>query len=239
MEWSKAKSILILVFIILNIFLFTYLNIYIKSGDVSKEVINTTFNILKDNGVNIDPDFKIPKYGNKIPMLILENESNIDFNESHLFDPDNIKNIEKTLKKYLLTHSIKTLDLVLDEYKKNSDETFIFVFIEKYKDFFLYDNKIILNILEGGKNNIKSSIKKVKGFTKTPSEIMPAHQVLLKYFYNKKGVTIRSIDIGFKGFGIGEHDLENKETFQGPAWRIVIDDGRKIFLNAYNGEEIE
>ena len=103
----------------------------------------------------------------------------------------------------------------------------------------MYDNKISVNISENGIKNITLNIKKIKGFTKTPSVIMPAHQVLLKYFYSKKDITIKSIDIGFKGFDGGDDEQESKETFQGPAWRITTDDGRKIFLKAYNGEEID
>jgi hypothetical protein len=189
-------------------------------------------------------------------MLVLESENNLVFSEDSSTDFGNlnqnknidadknidlnsIKNIEKYSRDYLATLGIKISNFILDEYAKNSNETVTLVFIEKYKGFFVYDNKISVNISENGIKNITLNIKKIKGFTKTPSVIMPAHQVLLKYFYSKKDITIKSIDIGFKGFDGGDDEQESKETFQGPAWRITTDDGRKIFLKAYNGEEID
>jgi len=255
-DWSKAKNILILIFIVLNVFLLAYLGVYTKSSNISKEAVTSTLNVLKKNGIVIDPMCVMPKYNKKTPMLVLESENNLVFSEDSSTDFGNlnqnknidadknidlnsIKNIEKYSRDYLATLGIKISNFILDEYAKNSNETVTLVFIEKYKGFFVYDNKISVNISENGIKNITLNIKKIKGFTKTPSVNMPAHQVLLKYFYSKKDITIKSIDIGFKGFDGGDDEQESKETFQGPAWRITTDDGRKIFLKAYNGEEID
>lgn len=267
MDWSKAKNILILIFIVLNVFLLVYLGVYTKSSNVSKEAVISTLNVLKKNGIVIAPMCEIPKYNKKTPMLMLEGENsfvfsndssldsnnsntndsntnkNIDINKNMDFqkniDIDNIKNAEKYSRAYLETQDIKISNFILDKYFKNSDKIVTLVFIEKYKGFLIFDNKISVSISENGIKNIASNIKKIKGFTKTPSVIMPAHQVLLKNFYNKKDITIKSIDIGFKGFNSEDYGQESKETYQGPAWRITTDEGMEIFLKAYDGEEID
>ena len=250
MDWSKAKNILILIFIVLNVFLLAYSGIYTKNSNISKEALISTLNVLKKNGIVIDPMCNIPAYNKKIPMLMLESENNLTLTENSSFsyndsnpakyiDINNIKSIEKHSRDYLATLDKKISNFILDKYVKNPDETVTLVFTEKYKGFLVFDNKISVNVSKNGIENIASNIKKIKGFTKTPSVIMPAHQVLLKNFYNKKNMTIKSIDIGFKGFGSGEDEQESREAFQGPAWRITTDDEREIFLKAYDGEEIE
>ncbi len=250
MDWSRAKNILILIFIVLNVFLLVYLGIYTKSSNVSKEAVISTLNILKKNGIVIAPMCEIPKYNKKTPMLMLESENSLVFsedsstdfgnlNQNKNIDLNSIKNVEKYSRDYLVNQGIKISNFMLDKYIKNLDETVTLVFIEKYKGFLIFDNKISVNISENGIQNITSNVKKIKGFTKTPSVIMPAHQVLLKNFYSKKDIIIKSIDIGFKGFDGGDDEQESKEAFQGPAWRITTDEGKEIFLKAYDGEETD
>jgi len=280
-EWSKAKNILIIIFVILNVFLLVYSGIYREKTNVSKEEVVTAINILKKNGVIIDPACEIPTYKKNTSMLVFENgninkqkiidklfgknyvelkqldekktitegEKSLTFAEGCAFTynntnpSDNInisqeKGIERYLRDYLADMGINMSRYILDKYTKNKDNTVTLIFIEKYKNFLIYDNKISISIAKNGITNITLNIKKIKGFTKAPSPIMPAHQVLLKSFYNKKGVTIKFIDIGFKGFENEDNGQETKEIFQGPAWRITAADGREVFLKAYDGEEI-
>jgi regulatory protein YycI of two-component signal transduction system YycFG len=49
-DWSKAKNILILIFIVLNVFLLAYLGVYTKSSNISKEAVTSTLNVLKKMG---------------------------------------------------------------------------------------------------------------------------------------------------------------------------------------------
>jgi regulatory protein YycI of two-component signal transduction system YycFG len=263
MDWSRAKSILILIFVLLNVYLLIYLGIYIKNSNITKEAVTNTLNILKKNGVVLDPTCTVPKYNKRTPMLILENEDGLAFSEEATsgiislernisglnsdLDLNNTRNLEKHSRDYLLSRGIKVPNFILDRCFKNinnslqnssSDETVTLIFIEKFKNFLIFDNEISLIISKRGIQSAISTVKRIKGFTKTNSLIMPAHQVLLKKFYNEKDIVIKSIDIGFKGFDGGNEELESKETSQSPAWRITTGDGREIFLKAYDGEEI-
>ena len=53
MDWSKAKSVLILVFIILNIFLAYNIMLLYNDEGISAHIIENVENILMDNGVEL------------------------------------------------------------------------------------------------------------------------------------------------------------------------------------------
>ena len=61
MNWSKAKTVLIFFFIIINVFLFyTILGRSLNNYYISKETVNNTVEILKNNGITVDKDI-IPR----------------------------------------------------------------------------------------------------------------------------------------------------------------------------------
>ena len=56
MDWSKAKSILIVIFIMLNIFLSVILFNILSSGGISDEIINDAVKVLEERGVSVNAD---------------------------------------------------------------------------------------------------------------------------------------------------------------------------------------
>lgn len=73
MDWKKAKTILILVFVALNLILAIILFRSIKGGEISKDTINNTLKILEQNNILIE--CPIPKYTGK--DYILQNEETV------------------------------------------------------------------------------------------------------------------------------------------------------------------
>lgn len=71
MDWSKAKSILIVVMLLLNVFLFALISFYISNQGISRETISNTIEILKGRGVAVETE--IPRYSSDTPSLICEN----------------------------------------------------------------------------------------------------------------------------------------------------------------------
>jgi len=74
-DWSKAKNILIIIFIILNIFLLIYGGMHKPQNINSNEAIDSILDILEKKGIKISQDFELPTYNNRTPMLIMENYS--------------------------------------------------------------------------------------------------------------------------------------------------------------------
>jgi len=295
MDWSKAKNILILMFIILNIFLSVYLATYIKNLGESSQAVTAVINILKKNGVTIDPACRIPEYKKDTPMLIFEN-SGIDrikvieklFGKDYIdsLDPDELAELnrtktitdasktvifkneftfsfnndaevnnidsaavidinkeretEKYLRNYFENMGINISRYITDKYIINNDMATI-VFIEKYKGFLVYSNKISVNVDKNGIKSIDYCAREIKGFGKSKSPIIPAYQVILKGVYNERDIVIKSIDLGFKrnDTGSARSTPDSMEIGCIPVWRVVISDGREIFLEAYTGEVIE
>jgi regulatory protein YycI of two-component signal transduction system YycFG len=75
MDWPKAKNILIVVFLMLNLFLFVIIGSYKLDIGVSKEILSDIDKILEDRGVTIT--CSIPVYKKNIPYIIFEN-GNVD-----------------------------------------------------------------------------------------------------------------------------------------------------------------
>lgn len=78
MEWSKAKNVLILTFIILNIFLLVNLSLSKFRGEVSKEAVANTVEILSKRGISVKCD--IPGYSSDTGMLENINNENYKLN---------------------------------------------------------------------------------------------------------------------------------------------------------------
>lgn len=70
MDWSRAKSILISALLGLNIVLFAYILAYGSGGNISKDVIKNTEEVMKKRGVTLECE--IPMYNNSMPALVLE-----------------------------------------------------------------------------------------------------------------------------------------------------------------------
>jgi regulatory protein YycI of two-component signal transduction system YycFG len=69
-DWSKAKSILIVVLLLLNIFLVVSIGFYKTGESISRETVSNTVDILSSRGVTVDVD--IPLYNSYTPSLICE-----------------------------------------------------------------------------------------------------------------------------------------------------------------------
>ncbi len=72
MDWIKAKSILIIVFLILNTYLITNIAIQIKQDRIPAETIAQAVRILDEKGVLFSAGVNIPSYNKKTPMLVFD-----------------------------------------------------------------------------------------------------------------------------------------------------------------------
>jgi regulatory protein YycI of two-component signal transduction system YycFG len=71
MDWSKAKSILIYIFIGLNVFLIVYMSMYKFDKGISRETVANTREILSQRGISLE--CAIPDYSSDTARLIYEN----------------------------------------------------------------------------------------------------------------------------------------------------------------------
>jgi hypothetical protein len=255
MDWTKVKSMIIYIFIVLNIFLFTNISYLTKDKEVSQDIINSVEKFLKNNGVNlicsipksskninayakydIDLEQIIKKKSNldeKI-KIISDNELEIKYNKVPKYFIDNEK--EKIKKKLISISKELNLDIdncYFDEYEEKNEKITGELFFVK-ENVILFDNKIKYEIYNG-KLKISFKYYGYRVLNGSKVGVMPVYQILVKNFMNYS-TTIYSIDIGVKTSKIDSLARKNHESSL-TVWRIKQKYGVRYF-NAATGVEV-
>jgi regulatory protein YycI of two-component signal transduction system YycFG len=126
--------------------------------------------------------------------------------------------VEKYSMEFISQLKLPTSNLYLESYKTNFDESVTIRFIEKYNNFYIFNNYIELKITEKGLVFMECNLAKFMGFETAKVTINPAYQLLLKYFVEGENRTIEKIDLGYEL----EKDVKGSKT---PEWRIEMEDG--------------
>jgi len=291
MDWPKAKTVLIIVVLLLNIFFAINIGIYTFGTTISAQTISNTLVILENRGISLDEELTIPRYNKKTPMLMFEipqydTESVLeyflgdgDYDEIRLVnvtrykrgkiqvnfkadgviefssDPQNdgiilsgldlkdIKQVEKSLRNFMKNSGLPFSDYILDWYVYTGGDSLEIAFVQKYRNFYVYDNSVYFVLQNGKIKYMRYSYKEIKGFTGQPTEILPAHVILLSNMTEDTEGKIISIDLGFKGYEQYDIGTVVKTKSQSPVWRVKMrdEDGRIIcrHFSAYDGEEME
>ncbi|HHW31833.1 MAG TPA: hypothetical protein GXX20_09215 [Clostridiaceae bacterium] len=163
------------------------------------------------------------EYYNEEPS---ENYGNMDIAQAEEYARDFLKNLNIQVDNY-----------ELDNYSISPEGDYTLLLIEKYKDFYIFDNYAIVNLSGSGIKKLIFGYKKIKGFS-PDSEVsaMSAYQVLVKNADKINNVTITDIDIGFKGFF--QPGQEVQKSSEGPSWRVITEEGDCFYFKASDGEPV-
>lgn len=263
MEWSKIKTILICIFVIVNTFLFT---IYFKSiyadTTLDDDVIENTIAILSQNNVVIAKD-NVPKthantkvcnvenrYNNLTALLddarLVSEESGVGY-----LDKDNIKvkgntftcsineseKVSNTLK--YAKKQIKKTGLLEDtEYSVREKNDYVYFYL-KFEDKIFYDSYIRVYVTENGiqeiyGHNWMGDIITEGGMAETVS---PA-QILIDFATKTGSDEKKTIESVKSGYYIGNRD-ETVRVTAFPVWEIILDDGKTYYYDMRNGDLLE
>lgn len=278
MDWSRAKNILILIFVLLNVFLSATIISELKGNKVTKEIISNAKLALKERGVEVNCN--ISDYNGSVGnltykkmsfdrMRLVQNifgeetvidelleQGYIERNGRELrfldeysfvfknFEPEEalsgLNNPDKVLgyvEKLLKGTELPVLDFKIDFVEHENEGTETYVFRQKYRDFWVIENHITVNLSEDYLE-IVCRYQKVDSI-KNSKKVMPVYQVLLKNHEIIKDIAINKIELGFKN---SERDDGRRETDGIPVWCVEIEsNGNKVkkYFNAYDGDEIE
>jgi len=280
MDWKKAKTILIIVFIILNIVLSVTLYNSLKVEEISQQTITNTMNILEQNNVYIE--CPIPKYTgndytlqyeekplekrqvaavllgdnftevndytykNESKSLVFTSNSGFEYSDTantKMLKSDSKEDVDKYLKDLSKKIGLPFNEFRRDDYydKSQRHDGTIVVYKGEYKDYAVFDNYIDIKVDKGAIKSIKYQYKKpISISVKEDIYIIPVHEILITKMTNYPGITIKEVDMGFKGWN-------NKETktsasiasYEGLSWRIKTDNGQEYYFNARNGGMME
>jgi regulatory protein YycI of two-component signal transduction system YycFG len=264
MDWSRTKNILILVFVVLNIFLGINLGSYVSAANISKSKIVSTIKILKNNNVNLqcsinsfsgndimltyeDSDFNMDKV--KGILKGKHKQANINISDNILTFTDNNpieivntsskEKVDKAIRQFINNLGIPVKEFVIDEYTEDKKQNMVkVVYRQVYKKHLVFDNYVNVTIVNNTVKSMEISYFEPLRTIGRDTQVTPAYKILLDNFSYEKNETITSIDIGFKGSG-GEEDRQPMESL---VWRIkVIKSGNSYerYFRALNGEEIK
>ena len=241
MEWAKAKNILIILLLTLNVLLGSVsLARYFENQGVS-DVYQGVMSILGTRDITISCE--IPDNQIESAYIIYESnrtqtlESNKPEHHDSL-DMNTAEQIDTDIKKIMDANGIDLSAYILDNLTTDDvTGTTTAQYLLSYQGELVFDSWVHVKISsDGAVQDIRGTYRTVKGFAENGrKEVLPAYLVLLKN-YTDSGTVIQKIDLGFIG---REHEASAfKETEEGAVWRVRQEDGTTRFFEALYGDEL-
>ncbi|MFT9496497.1 two-component system regulatory protein YycI [Anaerosolibacter sp.] len=270
MDWSKAKNILIIAFIVTNVFLVITIerNLFREPNlplPIDKTIQSVT-HIMEEKGIDIQTD--IPRTVTPMPVLEVEYETYEDQDISRLAprdkDTDNrpkgkFEIVNEKVLVYTASGISKVGTKIDDEKSRDQAEGFLekygfmkndveywrtnfdgedytIVFKQKYKGNFLEDSYMKVQVTEFGAIKYFERIwLKPANLGDSKNEIISSTKALLKAIEKLSETegpkTIVDISVGYRFDPPSMQSAKSGTAF--PVWRIALEDGKTIFIDAY------
>ncbi|MBQ7075624.1 MAG: two-component system regulatory protein YycI [Clostridia bacterium] len=259
MEWSRVKSILICVFVLVNLFLIrVYINSNTQTVTITEETINNTVLALKNNNIEADESM-IPKKVPGLPAFNITNRhinckdlslilwKNAKSNGFDYFNPENTTFDGKTLvyKGQSGTDTIKDVKNKIKKtgalygykYQLTQKENTLF-FTAVYENMLLYDCTITAELTDGTvlitmSNWVSDSFENC-GY----SSVITCPEALITFASEMKfkdTFKIKSIE---QGYIAGSRDNEIQTKTATPVWKITGEDA-VYYIDMRNGDLLD
>lgn len=239
MNWARAKTIAIVVFSLILIFLvIKYLNLFPKEGLLTAEQINMAKNILSQNSIKLSCSIDRKIY--YVSKLGVTTESRYDSIVTKLFGKRvdryqnefessiyHLKIVNQTLfleSKYY-QDPFELFEIKKSDYIKDYDGSFIQV----YRGYPIFDGKLII---KKQKNNTLYIFTKInpRRFEIKRTRVISALEAIFNLLNQQRGIKdIQNVRFGFY--------LKDFNVIQGqaiPVWRIVAD-SNVYYINGFTG----
>lgn len=260
MEWSKIKTILIFIFVLVNLFLFVmfFKGEYVDNT-LSDEIIDNTVIILQQNNITADKSV-MPKIHNNVKICIVENkystildmldaarqisaQNGVDYlkedntvisGESFTCTVNSKEDISNTFK-YTKQEIVKTGLLEDIEYKAVEKNGYVYFYL-KFQNKIFYDSYIRVRTTNQG-------IQEIYGYNWLGdvvaeggiSETVSLAEIIIDFALDakfKKNVKLESV---LPGYYIGERG-ETVRVTASPVWEISTSDGQVFYYDMRNGD---
>lgn len=232
MDWSRTKSIFIIVFILLDAIIFYQIHIKITEYSYNLPWIKDSMSELEEeldrNIIELETILPI-----EVPdMSIIKINNNIIANHDTLVEEENID------------ISFEEIEAILDnkvnnffEYSYNIEDsnTYNLLYYQKYKGFTLYDARVIVNYDDNGTIKYSQNYFTVlsKGQKKEIISSINALRIAIEQGYIPYNTMINRVELGYKG---QNYEFESQDLI--PVWKIVCKTttGNNIlYVNALTG----
>lgn len=259
LDWNKTKTIFIIVFSILNVFLYSlYINRYTQAQSIQFMGETSIEESLKSDNISI---VELPSYKKEssyvsadISVFLKENLLNYKNQKFSIIDESHITSeLEKEFKirntkgelqfsEFLLTYVPNGKDYILWKMDEEEREALFFQTVNDYPIYFNQNASLIVRWDED--ENITGYDQKMFGefisYNKKKALLSPieAINVLYSRDYLRRDSTIKSVSLGYSTL----IQLTKTQVFA-PTWRIRVqlkdEKLEDYFINAIEGKVIE
>jgi regulatory protein YycI of two-component signal transduction system YycFG len=253
-DWSKIKTIFILTFLALDIYL---LYEFLKIRDSNKYEIVAETSFEEELSADQIKYVELPKNPIK-EMYVSANSKKFSKEEFAKLKDQQITIIDDTLLHSVLTKPVKLLSdyeqteliafinnkiLYGDQYQfwEKDEQQHTITYYQKYKNKTLYNNingKLVLYLND--KNEVisykQTFLEEIEGLS-GKQEILPALKAIEALYDNgdlKRKSKITKAEIGY--YTLVQLTASQVLT---PTWRFVVDEKENLFVNAFEGQIIE
>ncbi len=259
MEWSRVKSILICVFVLVNLFLLrVYINNNVSTVTLTEETLNNTVMALKNNNIEIDKSL-ISKKSPELPafnitnkhincrdfsLVLWENAKNNGFDyfnpKDTTFDgktlvykgqsgTDTIKDVKNKIKKTGALYGYK--------YQLTQKENTLF-FTAVYENMLLYDCTITAEITDGAVTITMSNWVADSFENSGYSSVITCPEALITFASEMKFNDTFKIQSVEQGYIAGSRDNEIQTKTATPVWKIT-GNSKVYYIDMRNGDLLD
>ncbi|GMK38940.1 hypothetical protein PCCS19_19940 [Paenibacillus sp. CCS19] len=242
MDWSRAKSVLILAFLLLNVVLgyqlwenvSERLNTGQKLGDLDAD----TLRMMKERGIGLATSASIPSETPEMRDLTYRFKSTGLAEEVKLDKPVDSRIIFD--EKELLAQLGGVIpDLAEYQYDQLASTDNVFVLYRMAGGRPMFDVK--LELFYSNQNQKitayrQTQVELVDADGSEAHEVLPASKAIVPLVdkYLEEGSVIKEISLGYHG------QLFNSETqYAAPSWRVLLENGKPFYVHAISAEVVQ
>ncbi len=145
------------------------------------------------------------------------------------------KSIEQAIIAFIKNASIVKGNFVIDKFITDKAGSVTATLIDDYEGYFVFDNQITAIVGEKGIKSLSLKYRTPEGISYRKGNAINAYEILIQNYMSKKGITITTIDHGFRSFSV---ENSSKRLHLGLVWRVVTKDGSERFFDSYDGTEM-
>ncbi|WP_219834651.1 two-component system regulatory protein YycI [Paenibacillus sp. R14(2021)] len=236
MDWGRAKSVLIIAFLLLNLVLGYQLWSNIREGlrtstDVS-DLRPETQALMKEKQIKLGTS--IPSETPELRDLTYRVKAKLGKAERHVLKVPVDSKVVFVQKE--LQASLGGIIPELDQYTFGADRDSEFVFYRMADGNPMFDVKLELfysnQKIIAYKQDLITLLPPPKS---APQSVLPATKVVTSLIENQLpyGAVIKDIKLGYHG------QIFNSDTqVSAPTWRVLLEDGGQYYMNAISGEVV-
>ncbi|NLY70594.1 MAG: hypothetical protein GX076_02770 [Clostridiales bacterium] len=243
MNWTKAKTILIIALLITNIFLLvTYKAVQDNNEQTEEDLLMETIALLESKNIYVKNS--LPTKHDKMPVLIVEHDridshelqryiwEQTPLDESKRSREGSIRYAEDFLKRCGLWGS----NVELDKVEEVDGKTLVH-FKNVFNGIRIEKSYIICTIEEGKITEVERSWLNPVEFGRTKKETMSASAALIILMSEKHELESILVEDMEMVYWLEETDYESQTTISDtafPAWKITYNGGQTKYVPAYN-----